>query len=113
MGEKCAVATDGQGHEHAAVFRHTIGNQRRVQCFLRAIDPVQHPAQVADGESIVVFHAEGAGIVQRPVAHHAHHGDAESRTDGQRFHGIHPAYAARTAEHACSANRRVLHDFKL
>ena len=113
VGEKCAVAADGQRHEDAAVFRHTIGDQCRVQRFLRAIDPGQHPAQVADGEGIVVFHAEGAGIIERPVAHHAHHGNAQSRTDGQRFHGVHPAHAARTAEHARSANRRVLHDFEL
>ena len=95
------------------IFRHTIGNQRGVQRLLRAVDPGEQPAQIADRQCVVVLHAEGAGIVERAVADHAHHRHAQRRADGQRFHGIHPANAAGATEHAGAANRRVLDDLEL
>ena len=41
--------------------------------------PRQHPAEVAHDQRVVVLHAEGAGIVERPVADHADHRHAQRR----------------------------------
>ena len=113
VGQERAVATDRHGHKHAAVFRHPVGDQRRIQRLLRTVHPNQVPAEVANRQRVVVLHAERAGIVQRPVAHQSHDGHAQRRADGQCLHGVHPADAAGAAKHARPAHRRVLHDFKL
>ena len=111
--QKRTVTTDRAGQEHTPVFRHAISDQGRVQRLLRVVNPNQLPAQVAHRQRVVMFHAEGARIIQRPVSNHGDHRNAQRGSYGQRFHGIHPADAAGAAEHASSAGGGVLHDFKL
>ena len=60
-----------------------------------------------------MFHAEGAGVVQRAVAHHGDHRQAEAGGDGDGLKGVEPAHAAGAAEGARAHGGGVLDDFKL
>ena len=100
MSQESAVATDGARQENAPVFRYPVGDQGGVQGFLRVVFPNQLPSEVAHGQSVVVFHAESARVVERAVAHHGDHLNSKRRRDGEGLKRVHPAHAAASAENA-------------
>ena len=113
MGEEGAVATDRDGQEDPLVLGHPVGDQRRVQRFLRRLHPDQHPAQVADGERVVMLDPEGAGIVERPVADHGDHRQTQPGGHRYRLEGVEPADAAGADEYTGADRRGVLDDLEL
>ena len=101
------------GRKHATVLGHAVGDQRGVDRFLRGVDPAEHPAQVAHEQRVVVLDAEGAGIVERPVADEADHRHPQRRRHHQALHRVGPAHAGGAAEHAGADRRGVLDDLEL
>ena len=75
--------------------------------------PVEHPTQVAHRHGVVVLHAEGTGVVQRPIAHHGHHRQAQAGSHGDGLEGVEPTHPAGAAKSPGPHRRGVLYDLKL
>ena len=113
VGQERAVRADGARQEDALVLGDTPGHEGGIHRLLSCIHPPQHPAQVANGQRVVVLASEGAGVVQRAVSDHRHHRESKTAGDGQGLEGVEPADAAGPAEDAGSHRRRVLNDLEL
>src|SRR5438874_727746 len=66
-------------------------------CGLR---PREEPAEVADGERVVVLGPKRAGVVERAVPADRDHRKAKAGGHRDRLEGVEPAYAGASDEHA-------------
>ena len=66
--QKCPIGANGAWQHDARIFGHFVGNQRQVERLLAGLYPGHQPAEIAHGQSVVVLHAEGSGIVEGTVA---------------------------------------------
>jgi hypothetical protein len=85
----------GRKMRRSSLTRYAISAVSRASC---ALSTHELPTKIAYGKRIIVLNAERAGIVQRAIANHGHHGNAQSWGNGQRFKGVRPAHAAAAAE---------------
>jgi hypothetical protein len=113
VSEERAVAADRAREQHPPVLRDAPGQKGRVESFLRAVDPHQHPAQITDGQGIVVLNTERTGVVKRPVADHRDHRDPQGGRHGEGLERVHPSHATRPDEDARSDRGGVFDDLKL
>jgi len=94
VGQEGAIHGQGHGHLHPLVLGDSVSDQHMLQGLLGGGDPTQEPAQVPDGQGIVVFYAKGTGIVQRPVAHQEQHRQPVGCRHRQGLKAVQPARAA-------------------
>ena len=113
VGQERAVGADRARQHDPRVLGDLVGDDRRVERFLAGFDPGHEPAQVAHRQRVVVFHAEGARIVQRPVADVGHHRQPQASGHRDGLEGVEPADARGADERPRADGAGVLDDLEL
>ena len=93
VGQECTVGAYRARQHHARVLGHLVGDHRRVERLLTRFHPGHQPAQIADGQRVVVLDTKSTGIVQRAVANVGHDRQAQPRRHGNGFERVEPADA--------------------
>ena len=93
MGQERAVGADRARQHDARVLGDFVGDDRGVKRLLARLHPGHKPAQVADCQGVVVFHAKRARVVQGAVADIGHHWQPQAGRDRDGLKRIEPADA--------------------